>query len=443
MVLNITTQDGLDVAFATFGDDVIIMADLPPDQLDRLQSSPLTDAVYLVDGNNYFENNDVGRIVFGGPGDDTIIGGAGDDSLIGGAGDNVIFGGAGNDTLTGGPGNDVLSGGEGIDTLTGGGGSNRFILPDAPQNRDVITDFTTGSDKILLPDGVSFADIQVQNISDGALILRDGAALSIVLESEIRLEPDDFLTREDVANAEQLIAESEQALLQNPQNALAHNQRGEALYRLGRQDDAIRAFTIALTIDPARDSIYYTNRGRAHLAIRDELNAIGDFTQAIRSNPRNVQAFFGRGVVYSVAEEFDLAIRDYTQAIRLEPGIFASYYNRGLAHFQLEQYGEAIADFTRAIALNPDDVLQYFARGVAQEEAGNAPAAVPDYQRVIELDPNFADAHYRLGIAHRRFFNLRASRDSFEEAARLYEIQGNEEGLSNVAQERGRRGGLI
>ncbi|NMG61159.1 phosphatidylcholine-sterol acyltransferase, partial [Geitlerinema sp. P-1104] len=42
MVLDIVTLDGFDVAFATSGDDVIIMADLPPEQLDRLQSSPLT-----------------------------------------------------------------------------------------------------------------------------------------------------------------------------------------------------------------------------------------------------------------------------------------------------------------------------------------------------------------------------------------------------------------
>lgn len=58
-----------------------------------------------------------------------------------------------------------------------------------------------------------------------------------------------------------------------------------------------------------------------------------------------------------------------------------------------------------------------------------------DYEQVIELDENYADGHYLLGFAYRQFFNLRASRASFEEAARLYEIQGNQQGLLNVAQE--------
>ena len=41
MVLDIVTWDGFDVAFATSGDDVIIMADLPPEQLDIASKVPL------------------------------------------------------------------------------------------------------------------------------------------------------------------------------------------------------------------------------------------------------------------------------------------------------------------------------------------------------------------------------------------------------------------
>lgn len=56
-------------------------------------------------------------------------------------------------------------------------------------------------------------------------------------------------------------------------------------------------------------------------------------------------------------------------------------------------------------------------------------------ERIIELDPNFADAHYRLGLAYRELSDETAAQASFEEAARLYELQGNQEGLDNVAQE--------
>ena len=112
-----------------------------------------------------------------------------------------------------------------------------------------------------------------------------------------------------------------------------------------------------------------------------------------------------------------------------------SYYNRGLNHSRLGQYDEAIADLTQAIALDPTDVPQYSIRASAYEAIGELEAAIKDYERIIELDPNFADAHYRLGLAYRELSDETAAQASFEEAARLYELQGNQEGLDNVAQE--------
>jgi hypothetical protein len=67
--------------------------------------------------------------------------------------DQVIIGTDGNDTLVGGPGNDLLIGGLGRDLLTGGEGSDTFRFNDiaespAGRERDRITDFTPGEDKI-------------------------------------------------------------------------------------------------------------------------------------------------------------------------------------------------------------------------------------------------------------------------------------------------------
>ncbi|KPQ32600.1 MAG: Tetratricopeptide repeat/TPR repeat/Hemolysin-type calcium-binding repeat (2 copies) [Phormidium sp. OSCR] len=426
MVLDISSGDGFDFGLATSGNDTIFMEDLPPDQLNRLQSSSLTGAIALLDGNDYLVNDDVGRVLFGNEGDDTIIGGAGDDT---------IFGGQENDSIVGGEGNDLLSGDRGFDTLTGGGGANQFIVAPGPDDRDVITDFTVGRDKMILREGVALADVQIQNTALGTLILQDGAALSILQTPRIQVSANDFLTNEDFQTIQDTIRQTTNTLQQDSRNADAYNERGQAFSRLGRQEDAIEDFTRALSLDPAQASVYYTNRGRAFFVLRDQDSAIEDYTQAIRANPNNAAAFFGRGVTYSVFEDYELAIEDYTRAIRLNPNDWVSYFNRGLDHSRLEQYDEAIADLTQAIRLDPDDVLQYSVRASAYEEIGELEAAVEDYERIIELDPNFADAHYRLGLAYRELSDETAAQASFEEAARLYERQGNQEGLDNVAQE--------
>jgi serralysin len=84
---------------------------------------------------------------------EVAIGGSGNDTLIASDLGCTLKGGGGNDTLIGGAGNDTLIGGTGIDTLTGGAGADTFVFATgdssaASGQHDLITDFTSGTDKI-------------------------------------------------------------------------------------------------------------------------------------------------------------------------------------------------------------------------------------------------------------------------------------------------------
>ncbi len=81
---------------------------------------------------------------------ENIIGDSGNDRLTGNSLNNTLTGGGGNDQLTGQDGNDSLIGGFGDDLLTGGNGSDNFIFNSSNLGIDTISDFTPGSDKIVL-----------------------------------------------------------------------------------------------------------------------------------------------------------------------------------------------------------------------------------------------------------------------------------------------------
>lgn len=119
----------------------------------------------------------------GGSRNDILEGGAGNDSLSGNRHDDDLDGGAGNDVLNGGGDNDTLNGGSGNDTLKGGRGEDVFIFT---EGRDVIQDYTAGTDSIELAAALAGTDADdiIANLtsatSRGAVInLGDGNTLEI------------------------------------------------------------------------------------------------------------------------------------------------------------------------------------------------------------------------------------------------------------------------
>ena len=59
-------------------------------------------------------------------------------------------------------------------------------------------------------------------------------------------------------------------------------------------------------------------------------------------------------------------IDDYTEAIRLNPNDSEAYYKRGKALGELKDYRAAIEDYNQAIKINPNDGNYYYWRGTAR-----------------------------------------------------------------------------
>ncbi|WP_281173349.1 DUF4347 domain-containing protein [Azospirillum halopraeferens] len=97
-------------------------------------------------------------VVYGQLGSDVLYGNKGADTLFGGQGHDTLFGGQGDDVLYGGMGNDVLDGNQGADTLWGGAGADRFVIRHPAEGGDVIADFETGVDHIVIV-GPNFGNI--------------------------------------------------------------------------------------------------------------------------------------------------------------------------------------------------------------------------------------------------------------------------------------------
>jgi Ca2+-binding RTX toxin-like protein len=125
----------------------------------------------LFAGNDRITGTQFADVLRGFNGSDTLDGGAGNDRLEGGLGNDNLTGGAGNDTLLGGDGVNVLIGGTGNDTMVSGLEKDVFRYSSLDFDRDKITKWQDGLDKVdLVGAGFDFSDFNVAIVNGNTVL---------------------------------------------------------------------------------------------------------------------------------------------------------------------------------------------------------------------------------------------------------------------------------
>ena len=84
------------------------------------------------------------------------------------------------------------------------------------------------------------------------------------------------------------------------------------------------------------------------------------------------------------------AVADYAKVIELDPRDEEAWRGRGLAHLDARSWDAALADLTQAITLNDRDALAYHFRSQAYAAKNDLHHAVADDSAAIRLDPRLA-----------------------------------------------------
>ena len=116
--------------------------------------------------------------------------------------------------------------------------------------------------------------------------------------------------------------------------------------------------------------------------------AIAEYDEAIRLNPKYALAYNNRGSAYYELGQYERAIQDFDEAIRLNPEFAGAYYNRGNAYHGLGQYERAIEDYGEAIRINPEFAEAYHNRGITYKLQGKKLQAIADFEKFITLTDN-------------------------------------------------------
>ena len=146
--------------------------------------------------------------------------------------------------------------------------------------------------------------------------------------------------------------------------------------------------------------------------------ALDFFNQELKRNP-TAAVYNNRGMIWNEKGEQENAIADYSEAIRLDPKDASAFYNRGQAWSEEQEYGKAIADYSEAIRLDPKDMHAYKHRGGAWKATGQFDKAIADYDKAIRLNPKYAMAYLSRGNVWWAKKEYRKAISDYDEAIRL------------------------
>ena len=207
-------------------------------------------------------------------------------------------------------------------------------------------------------------------------------------------------------------------------------ERGNQLWRLGRHEEAVKAFDEAIKQKPSFAYLAYYGKGftlvrqgkiqesipllekavklkpdfatalRIQSVIYRKLKQANKgllaINKAIELEPQNPNLYSEKSFILSDLKEYVPAEAAITEAIKLNPrGAF--YNNRGIIYSEQKKWDLALADYNKAIQINPNDAKAYYNRGNIYSEQKKWDLALADYNKSIQSNPNNARAYYNRG----------------------------------------------
>ncbi|MBU2951296.1 tetratricopeptide repeat protein [Tamlana agarivorans] len=138
---------------------------------------------------------------------------------------------------------------------------------------------------------------------------------------------------------------------------------------------------------------------RQALRTSDLKERISMLDEVIDLEPKNLDAYFQRGLAKNNSEDFYGAIVDYSKIIVENPDA-DTYYNRGNSRYSVQDYAEAKEDYAKAYILDNKFIDALYSLACVRLELGEYEKAISDFDKVIKAAPGQPKTYVLRASAH-------------------------------------------
>jgi lipoprotein NlpI len=129
----------------------------------------------------------------------------------------------------------------------------------------------------------------------------------------------------------------------------------EAAAKAGKYTEVLTLTKKAAELDPKNPAIPYA-AGTAHLALRQNAEAVKAFTEAIKLEPKAAVAYDRRGDANLKLGNFKEAVADFDEFLKANPKYAPDHWRRGIALYYAGKFKEGVAQFDLHRTVNKEDV---------------------------------------------------------------------------------------
>lgn len=196
------------------------------------------------------------------------------------------------------------------------------------------------------------------------------------------------------------------ALQLNPDEANIYNSKGVVLFELKRYLEALDVYRLALEVAlPNKKDMIFLNIGHVLFELKNYDMALESYETAISLSPDKEIFYIYKGNVLKEKKLYNAALKDYDFVIQhTKNNIFAarSFTYKGEIFLSTKCYPEAFEAFEKALQHNARDASIYLAQGRALWKSGLYKKARDIYEQGFKLYPDNTELYDRYTALQQR-----------------------------------------